>query len=152
MAIETGIQNSGLGLGLIFAFFDGLGGMAIVAGWWGIWHIVSGLSLAYFLKIEAFKISTPSITIKSYHHQPPNMKKYINSLIFSALLQFSTFSQPYTELGALKFQKYSSNQNEANEYSATVFFYLLKLKKIIIPFLELDTINFHSKFIESTNN
>ena len=50
LAIETGIQNSGLGLGLIFAFFDGLGGMAIVAGWWGIWHIVSGLSLAYFFK------------------------------------------------------------------------------------------------------
>ena len=72
------------------------------------------------------------------------MKKYINSLIFSALLQFSTFSQPYTELGALKFQKYSSNQNEANEYSATVFL-PIETKKIIIPFLELDTINFHSK-------
>ena len=50
LAIETGIQNSGLGLGLIFAFFDGMGGMAIVAGWWGIWHIISGLSIAYFLK------------------------------------------------------------------------------------------------------
>ena len=50
LAIETGIQNSGLGLGLIFAFFNGMGGMAIVAGWWGIWHIVSGLSLSYYLK------------------------------------------------------------------------------------------------------
>ena len=49
------------------------------------------------------------------------MKKYVCTLIFSAMLQFSTFSQPYTELGALKFQKYSSNQNEANEYSAAVF-------------------------------
>ena len=48
LAIETGIQNSGLGLILIFAFFDGLGGMAIVAAWWGIWHILSGLSLAWF--------------------------------------------------------------------------------------------------------
>lgn len=47
LAIETGIQNSGLGLLLIFAFFEGLGGMAIVAAWWGIWHILSGLSLAY---------------------------------------------------------------------------------------------------------
>ena len=47
LAVETGIQNSGLGLLLIFSFFSGLGGMAIVAGWWGIWHIVSGLSLAY---------------------------------------------------------------------------------------------------------
>jgi BASS family bile acid:Na+ symporter len=48
ISIETGIQNSGLGLVLIFNFFDGLGGMAIVAGWWGIWHIISGLALAYF--------------------------------------------------------------------------------------------------------
>lgn len=48
LAIETGIQNSGLGLLLIFTFFDGLGGMAIVAAWWGIWHILSGLALAYF--------------------------------------------------------------------------------------------------------
>lgn len=48
ITIETGIQNSGLGLILIFSFFDGLGGMAIVAAWWGIWHILSGLSLSYF--------------------------------------------------------------------------------------------------------
>ena len=47
LAIETGIQNSGLGLLIIFAFFDGLGGMAIITAWWGIWHIVSGFSLAY---------------------------------------------------------------------------------------------------------
>ncbi len=45
LAIETGIQNSGLGLLLIFTFFGGLGGMAIIAGWWGIWHIISGLAL-----------------------------------------------------------------------------------------------------------
>lgn len=43
LSIETGIQNSGLGLLLIFAFFNGLGGMAIIAAWWGIWHIVSGM-------------------------------------------------------------------------------------------------------------
>lgn len=48
ISIETGIQNSGLGLILIFGFFDGLGGMAIVAAWWGIWHIISGLTVSYF--------------------------------------------------------------------------------------------------------
>lgn len=48
ITIETGIQNSGLGLILIFGFFDGLGGMAIIAAWWGIWHIFSGLGLAYY--------------------------------------------------------------------------------------------------------
>ena len=46
VSIEVGIQNSGLGLVLIFDFFGGLGGMAIVAAWWGIWHILSGLALA----------------------------------------------------------------------------------------------------------
>lgn len=48
IAIETGIQNSGLGLVLVFSFFNGLGEMAIVAGWWGIWHILSGLGLSYY--------------------------------------------------------------------------------------------------------
>ena len=48
VAIECGIQNSGLGLILIFNFFDGLGGMAVVAAWWGIWHIVAGLTVATF--------------------------------------------------------------------------------------------------------
>lgn len=55
LAIETGIQNSGLGLVLIFTFFSGLGGMAIVAAWWGIWHIISGIliaSLWSFRRIE----------------------------------------------------------------------------------------------------
>lgn len=46
MTFEVGIRNAGLGLGIVFAFFDGLGGMAIVAGWWGIWDIVAGLIVA----------------------------------------------------------------------------------------------------------
>lgn len=48
ITIETGIQNSGLGLLLIFTFFDGLGGMALLTAFWGIWHLVSGLILASF--------------------------------------------------------------------------------------------------------
>ncbi|MBN8206956.1 bile acid:sodium symporter family protein [Microbacterium esteraromaticum] len=46
MTFEVGIRNAGLGLGLIFAFFGGLGGMAVVAGWWGIWDIIAGLLVA----------------------------------------------------------------------------------------------------------
>ncbi|AWV91050.1 bile acid:sodium symporter family protein [Bradymonas sediminis] len=46
VAIEVAIQNSGLGLVLTFAFFDGLGGMAVIAGWWGIWHVIAGLTMA----------------------------------------------------------------------------------------------------------
>lgn len=46
VAIEVGIQNSALGLILVFNFFGGLGGMAIVAAWWGVWHLISGLTVA----------------------------------------------------------------------------------------------------------
>jgi BASS family bile acid:Na+ symporter len=53
LTIETGIQNSGLGLALLFnpAIFDPAvwtnnGGMVIVTALWGVWHIVSGLTVA----------------------------------------------------------------------------------------------------------
>ena len=46
MTFEVGIRNAGLGLGLVFTFFGGLGGMAVVAGWWGVWDIVAGLCVA----------------------------------------------------------------------------------------------------------
>jgi BASS family bile acid:Na+ symporter len=53
ISIETGIQNSGLALALMFnpKIFPPemeLGGMAIIAAWWGIWHIISGLTIAFF--------------------------------------------------------------------------------------------------------
>jgi len=47
VSIEVGIQNSGLGLVLVFNFFSGLGGMAIITAWWGIWHIIAGLIAAF---------------------------------------------------------------------------------------------------------
>ncbi len=53
ISIETGIQNSGLGLALIFnpKIFPPeleLGGMAFIAAWWGVWHIVAGTGLAWW--------------------------------------------------------------------------------------------------------
>jgi BASS family bile acid:Na+ symporter len=48
IAIETAIQNSGLGLILCFNFFPEFGATAIACGWWSIWHIAIGLSLSYF--------------------------------------------------------------------------------------------------------
>ena len=53
IAIETGIQNSGLALALLFnpAVFPqdmAIGGMAFIAAWWGVWHIISGLTIASF--------------------------------------------------------------------------------------------------------
>jgi BASS family bile acid:Na+ symporter len=46
VTIEVGVQNSGLGLALVFNFFAGLGGVAIVAAWWGTWHLVGGFVAA----------------------------------------------------------------------------------------------------------
>ena len=53
LTIETGIQNSGLGLVLLFnpKIFPpemAMGGMLFVTAWWAIWHIVSGLSISFF--------------------------------------------------------------------------------------------------------
>ena len=64
LTIETGIQNSGLGLALmlganhIFANFmpeypHGVpGGMLVITAWWGIWHIIAGLSVAGFFNLK----------------------------------------------------------------------------------------------------
>lgn len=53
MTIEVGIQNSGLGLVLLFnerifdpAVWDNNGGMLFITALWGVWHIVSGLTVA----------------------------------------------------------------------------------------------------------
>lgn len=48
LAIETGIQNAGLGLVIVFGVFKGLGGMAVITAWWGIWDMVAGLLLGYY--------------------------------------------------------------------------------------------------------
>ncbi len=53
ISIETGIQNSGLALALLFnpKIFNpelAIGGMTFIAAWWGAWHIISGLSLAAY--------------------------------------------------------------------------------------------------------
>lgn len=46
VTIEAGMQNSGLALGIIAVQFHADLGMVVIASLWGIWHIVSGLSLA----------------------------------------------------------------------------------------------------------
>ena len=47
VSLETGLQNSGLGMTLVFTFFPEYGGMALVLAWWGVWHLISGFSLAW---------------------------------------------------------------------------------------------------------
>jgi len=46
--IEGGMQNSGLALGIIALQFNSDLGMVIIASLWGMWHIVSGLTLAFW--------------------------------------------------------------------------------------------------------
>lgn len=48
VCIETGLQNSGLGLGLVCGYFGGLGGMAMVAAAWGVWHLIAGGTVALY--------------------------------------------------------------------------------------------------------
>lgn len=60
VTIEVGIQNSALGLVLVFSFFEGLGGMAIIVAWWGVWHIVAGLSLAFFWSRRPIPVAAPA--------------------------------------------------------------------------------------------
>ncbi|WP_297100997.1 bile acid:sodium symporter family protein [uncultured Draconibacterium sp.] len=54
ITIETGIQNSALALVLMFnpKIFPPeleLGGMTIIAAWWGVWHILSGFAVSSFM-------------------------------------------------------------------------------------------------------
>ena len=53
LAFESGVHNTALGLLLIFRFFNGLGGMALIAAWWGIWDLVTGMTLAYWWRRNA---------------------------------------------------------------------------------------------------
>jgi bile acid:Na+ symporter, BASS family len=60
MTIEVGIQNSGLGLALLFnpKIFPenmALGGMLLITAWWGIWHIIAGLSLGTYWHMRPIK-------------------------------------------------------------------------------------------------
>lgn len=46
VTLEVGIQNSGLGLVILFTFFPDAGGMMLITAFWGVWHLVSGLTLS----------------------------------------------------------------------------------------------------------
>jgi BASS family bile acid:Na+ symporter len=58
MTIEVSMHNSGLGLALILNHFDALGGAALIAAGWGVWHIVSGWALAAWWKRKDRRMAT----------------------------------------------------------------------------------------------
>ena len=50
IAIETGVQNAGLALALVFTFFEPRGGLVLLVAWWGIWNIAAGLLAAQLFR------------------------------------------------------------------------------------------------------
>ncbi len=63
ITIESGIQNSGLGLILLLnpnifpdtGAWANNGGMLVITAWWGVWHIISGLTLAFAWRLRGRK-------------------------------------------------------------------------------------------------
>jgi len=47
--IEVGMQNSSLAIAIVFTQFSGEADMALICAFWGTWHIVSGLLIAFVL-------------------------------------------------------------------------------------------------------
>ncbi len=62
ICIETGIQNSGLALVLIFGpVFEGRGGMAIIAALWGVWHLLAGMTMAWIWSRRPSEVKVSSV-------------------------------------------------------------------------------------------
>lgn len=62
VVVESGMQNSGLALGIIAAQFGADLQMTAVAGLWGIWHIVSGGTLAILWRRQSRAKMNPERT------------------------------------------------------------------------------------------
>jgi BASS family bile acid:Na+ symporter len=58
---ETGIRNSGLGLVILLGHFKGLGGAALITAGWGVWHLISGSTLAaWWSRRDPTSIAAPA--------------------------------------------------------------------------------------------
>ena len=68
VTLEVGIQNSGLGLIILFTFFPNAGGMLLITAFWGVWHLVSGLTLSQFWARRPLPADDPAV-------QPPLPKE-----------------------------------------------------------------------------
>lgn len=68
ITLEVGLQNSGLGLGIIFTFFANLEAMAVIAAAWGIWHLISGLSLSTYWQFKDRRTARQHPAKKQYFY------------------------------------------------------------------------------------
>jgi BASS family bile acid:Na+ symporter len=53
VTIEGGMQNSGLALGIVVAYFGAELQMVAVASLWGIWCVITGVALAFAWRLQA---------------------------------------------------------------------------------------------------
>ncbi|UFQ95803.1 bile acid:sodium symporter family protein [Pseudomonas wenzhouensis] len=70
ITLEVGIQNSALGLAIIFTFFPQASGMLLIAAFWGCWHLVSGLTLAFIWSRNPPAQAVPLATAEPLSPQP----------------------------------------------------------------------------------
>lgn len=60
VCFETGIQNAGLGLVLIFNFFGHLGGMILVTAAWAVWDLISAFLLSLYWSRKPSEVQVPA--------------------------------------------------------------------------------------------
>jgi BASS family bile acid:Na+ symporter len=57
----VGIHNTGLGLAVLFTFFPEAGSMMLIAAFWGVWHLISGLGMALWWSRRPITGAVPGI-------------------------------------------------------------------------------------------
>lgn len=77
IALEVGIQNGALALVIIFTFFPQASGMLLIAAFWGVWHLVSGLVLSSIWARMPIQENTSDVGVDSpdtgtYQPHPEN--------------------------------------------------------------------------------
>lgn len=71
VTLEVGIQNSGLGLVILFTFFPNAGGMLLITAFWGVWHLVSGLTLSQYWARRPLPADDPALAPATIKEQLP---------------------------------------------------------------------------------
>ncbi|MCA0892218.1 bile acid:sodium symporter family protein [Microbulbifer agarilyticus] len=65
ISLEVGIQNGALALVIIFTFFPNASGMLLIAGFWGVWHLVSGITLSTYWSRRPLEASVQTHQIQN---------------------------------------------------------------------------------------
>ena len=71
VTLEVGIQNSGLGLVILFNFMPGQGGMMLITAFWGVWHLVSGILLSQIWARIPITDGSEAASVRAAHASHP---------------------------------------------------------------------------------